>query len=130
MHRHLLARLTPLRQDRLICRHLDAGGAAQGPCPRRWNQPVDRIQVAWSVPLRRRFGIGGSIALGLGRLSNFDTQSSWAALPVVAPRRHDPHGDTKQLARLEPAGHQISGDHRHGASRGARQMGLRAWNWW
>jgi len=25
MHRHLLARLTPMRQDRLICRHLDAG---------------------------------------------------------------------------------------------------------
>jgi len=36
------------------------------------------------------------------------------------------HGDTKQLARIEPIGHQISGDHRHGASRGARRMGLRA----
>jgi len=45
----------------------------QAPCPRRWNQPADRIQVAWSVPLRRRFGIGGPRApWGLGRLSNLN----------------------------------------------------------
>jgi len=58
MHRHPLARLTPMRRDRLICRHLDAG------------VPLKVLVVAagislqtasnWSVPLRRRFGIGAA----------------------------------------------------------------------
>jgi len=57
-------------------------------------------------------------ALGLGRLKNLE--------PKVPVRRYQwerpgdmIHVDIKQLARFERVGHRITGDRRHGSSRGA-----------
>jgi len=109
MHRHPLAWLTPMRRDRLICRHLDAG------------VPLKVLAVAAGISLQivskrlSRYRSGGVSALAMytpphrqnphgsslerrtrderpraGQVEQPRSQSSWAALPVVAPRRHDP----------------------------------------
>jgi transposase InsO family protein len=57
-------------------------------------------------------------ALGLGRLRNLEPKA-----PVQRYEWEKPgdmiHVDTKQLARFERVGHRITGDRRHGCSRGA-----------
>jgi transposase InsO family protein len=75
-----------------------------------------RIAKALKAPLAT---IGWVInALGLGRLRNLEPRK-----PVQRYQWERPgdmiHVDTKQLARFERVGHRITGDRRHGCSRGA-----------
>ena len=75
-----------------------------------------RIAKALKAPLAT---IGRVMnALGLGRLRNLEPRK-----PVQRYQWKRPgdmiHVDTKQLARFERVGHRITGDRRHGCSRGA-----------
>jgi len=55
MHRHPLARLTPMRRDRLNLSSSDTGVPLKALARRRWNQPADRIQLVGTAQATFRY---------------------------------------------------------------------------
>ena len=100
----------------------------------RGRRTLDKNQLQQAVQLRHQFWTLRLIAkalqaplstvplvmysLGLGRLKNLDPK-----VPLHSHHCEKPgdmvHVDTNQLARFERLGHRITGDQRHGSSRGA-----------